>query len=52
LRAHDFEGSRIGALNCWENWMPLELPERDFIHDGGPAIPGPHGRWPTTAESA
>jgi len=23
LRAHEFEGARIGALNCWENWMPL-----------------------------
>lgn len=23
LCAHEFQGVRIGALNCWENWMPL-----------------------------
>lgn len=23
LRVHDFNGWRIGGLNCWENWMPL-----------------------------
>ena len=23
LRVFDFEGFRLGALNCWENWMPL-----------------------------
>jgi nitrilase len=23
LNGHDFAGARIGALNCWENWMPL-----------------------------
>jgi nitrilase len=23
LRTFDFEGIRLGALNCWENWMPL-----------------------------
>src|SRR5262249_34939183 len=22
LEAHEFDGVRIGALNCWENWMP------------------------------
>ena len=22
LRAHDFAGTRVSALNCWENWMP------------------------------
>ena len=22
LRAHAFDGARIGVLNCWENWMP------------------------------
>ncbi len=23
LRTHLFDGFRLGALNCWENWMPL-----------------------------
>lgn len=23
LQVHDWRGWRIGALNCWENWMPL-----------------------------
>lgn len=23
LRVHDYQGWRIGGLNCWENWMPL-----------------------------
>ncbi len=23
LRAHDFSGTRVSCLNCWENWMPL-----------------------------
>lgn len=23
LRTFDFEGLRLGGLNCWENWMPL-----------------------------
>jgi nitrilase len=23
LRTHEHEGFRVGALNCWENWMPL-----------------------------
>jgi nitrilase len=22
LRAHEFNGWRLGGLNCWENWMP------------------------------
>jgi nitrilase len=22
LRTHELDGARIGALNCWENWMP------------------------------
>lgn len=22
LRVHDFDGVRVGGLNCWENWMP------------------------------
>ncbi|MFN7783352.1 MAG: carbon-nitrogen hydrolase family protein [Lysobacterales bacterium] len=23
LRTFDFEGIKLGGLNCWENWMPL-----------------------------
>ena len=23
LRVHDFDGTRVSGLNCWENWMPL-----------------------------
>ena len=23
LRVHEWEGWRIGGLNCWENWLPL-----------------------------
>ncbi|NNF07080.1 MAG: hypothetical protein HKN21_09990 [Candidatus Eisenbacteria bacterium] len=23
LQVHEFEGLRLGGLNCWENWMPL-----------------------------
>ncbi|MFT7542861.1 MAG: nitrilase [Gammaproteobacteria bacterium] len=23
LRVHELAGFRVGALNCWENWMPL-----------------------------
>lgn len=23
LRAHDFAGTTVSGLNCWENWMPL-----------------------------
>lgn len=23
LVVHDWEGFRVGGLNCWENWMPL-----------------------------
>ncbi len=23
LRAHDFGGTTVSGLNCWENWMPL-----------------------------
>ena len=23
LRSHDFDGWRVGGLNCWENWMTL-----------------------------
>ena len=23
LQVHDFNGWRVGGLNCWENWMPL-----------------------------
>lgn len=23
LRVHDWNGVRVGGLNCWENWMPL-----------------------------
>ncbi|MCB1552736.1 MAG: carbon-nitrogen hydrolase family protein [Xanthomonadales bacterium] len=23
LQVHDWRGWRVGALNCWENWMPL-----------------------------
>jgi nitrilase len=23
LEVHDFQGVRVGGLNCWENWMPL-----------------------------
>ncbi len=23
LDVHDFAGTKIGGLNCWENWMPL-----------------------------
>ena len=23
LVAHDYNGWRVGGLNCWENWMPL-----------------------------
>ncbi|MFD0986329.1 carbon-nitrogen hydrolase family protein [Methyloligella solikamskensis] len=23
MKAHAFDGVRVGALNCWENWMPF-----------------------------
>lgn len=23
LRVHRFNGTRVGGLNCWENWMPM-----------------------------
>lgn len=35
LRAHDFAGTRVSGLNCWENWMPLA---RAAMYAQGPQI--------------
>ncbi|MGI9605621.1 MAG: carbon-nitrogen hydrolase family protein [Acidimicrobiales bacterium] len=35
LRAHDFGGTRLSGLNCWENWMPLA---RAAMYAQGPQI--------------
>lgn len=32
LVTHDLEGFKVGALNCWENWMPLA---RTALHAQG-----------------
>lgn len=32
LRVHDIDGVRVGALNCWENWMPQA---RHALYAGG-----------------
>lgn len=35
LRAHDFAGTRVSGLNCWENWMPLA---RAAMYAQGPQV--------------
>ena len=35
LRAHEFAGTRVSGLNCWENWMPLA---RAAMYAQGPEI--------------
>lgn len=32
LRVHEFDGVRVGGLNCWENWMPQA---RHALYAGG-----------------
>lgn len=32
LRVHEFDGVRVGGLNCWENWMPQA---RHAMYAGG-----------------
>ncbi|MES2179119.1 MAG: carbon-nitrogen hydrolase family protein [Gemmatimonadota bacterium] len=45
LRAVNVEGARVGALVCWEHWMPLA---RQALHDDGEDI---HvALWPTAHE--
>ena len=48
LRVHDRDGWRVGALNCWENWMPAArmslLAEGEEVHvslwPGSPELTG------------
>jgi nitrilase len=41
LRVHEVEGSRVGSLNCWENWMPQA---RSALYGQGEEV---HvGAWP------
>ena len=45
LRAYDIAGTRVGALVCWEHWMPLP---RQVLHGEGEAI---HiAQWPHAKE--
>ncbi len=45
LRAHDFGGTRVSGLNCWENWMPLA---RAAMYAQGPQV---HiATWPGSPE--
>lgn len=45
LRAHDFAGTRVSGLNCWENWMPLA---RAAMYAQGPEV---HvATWPGSPE--
>ena len=45
LRAHDFAGTRVSGLNCWENWMPLA---RAAMYVQGPQV---HiATWPGSPE--
>ncbi|MCY4526365.1 MAG: nitrilase, partial [Anaerolineaceae bacterium] len=45
LRAPETALGRVGALVCWEHWMPLA---RQALHDAGEAI---HvAAWPTVRE--
>jgi nitrilase len=45
LVAHDFAGTRVSGLNCWENWMPLA---RAAMYAQGPQI---HvAAWPGSPE--
>lgn len=45
LVAHDFAGTRLSGLNCWENWMPLA---RAAMYAQGPQI---HvATWPGSPE--
>ena len=45
LKTYPFKDTRIGGLNCWENWLPLA---RASLHQQGEMIhvalwPGSHG---------
>jgi len=45
LIAHEFSGTRVSGLNCWENWMPLA---RAAMYAQGPQI---HiATWPGSPE--
>lgn len=45
LVAHDFGGTRLSGLNCWENWMPLA---RAAMYAQGPEV---HiATWPGSPE--
>jgi nitrilase len=35
LRVHELAGTRVSALNCWENWMPLA---RQAVRAQGPSV--------------
>lgn len=35
LRAHEFGGTKVSGLNCWENWMPLA---RTAMYAQGPQV--------------
>jgi len=35
LLAHDFGGTKVSGLNCWENWMPLA---RAALYAQGPKV--------------
>jgi len=45
LRAHEFDGTVVSGLNCWENWMPLA---RAAMYAQGPHV---HvATWPGSPE--
>ena len=45
LRAHEFAGTKVSGLNCWENWMPLA---RAAMYAQGPEV---HvATWPGSPE--
>ena len=45
IRAVDAAGARVGALVCWEHWMPLA---RQALHESGEHIHA--ALWPTVHE--
>lgn len=45
LRTHDWQGVRLGGLNCWENWLPLA---RQTLYEFGEDV---HvAVWPGSSE--